>query len=99
MTAALQAPLPLLYCGSHAYCSTPQRHTAALFTSLCDRACRAAGPALRTGSRPSGEESKQINEAKSAELAARLPTLPISKWHRNFFILGFLGVLYAAADV
>ena len=40
----------------------------------------------------------QINEAKSAELVARLETLPFSKWHRNFFILGFLGVMFDAAD-
>src|SRR5215472_17285051 len=50
------------------------------------------------GSRPSGEESMQINEAKSAELLARLETLPFSKWHRNFFILGFIGVMFDAAD-
>src|SRR5262249_38378795 len=50
------------------------------------------------GSRPSGEESMQINEAKSAELLARLETLPFSKWHRNFFILGFVGVMFDAAD-
>src|SRR6478609_8319358 len=40
----------------------------------------------------------QINEAKSAELVARLETLPFSKWHRNFFIIGFLGVMFDAAD-
>jgi putative MFS transporter len=40
----------------------------------------------------------QTNEAKSAELVARLETLPFSKWHRNFFILGFLGVMFDAAD-
>jgi putative MFS transporter len=40
----------------------------------------------------------QINEAKSAELLARLETLPFSKWHRNFFILGFIGVMFDAAD-
>src|SRR3954463_3788342 len=50
------------------------------------------------GSRPFGEESMQINEAKSAELVARLETLPFSKWHRNFFILGFIGVMFDAAD-
>src|ERR1044072_9100890 len=47
-------------------------------------------------SRLSREESMQINEAKSAELVARLETLPFSKWHRNFFILGFLGVMFDA---
>src|SRR5215470_4083188 len=40
----------------------------------------------------------QINDAKSAELLARLETLPFSKWHRNFFILGFIGVMFDAAD-
>src|SRR5258707_2965060 len=51
------------------------------------------------GSRPvRGEGWMQINEAKSAELLARLETLPFSKWHRNFFILGFLGVMFDAAD-
>src|SRR5215467_4729175 len=40
----------------------------------------------------------QINDAKSAELVARLETLPFSKWHRNFFILGFIGVMFDAAD-
>src|SRR5262252_8723139 len=40
----------------------------------------------------------RINEAKSAELVARLETLPFSKWHRNFFILGFIGVMFDAAD-
>src|ERR1700720_704095 len=51
------------------------------------------------GSRPvRGEEWMQINEAKSAELLARLETLPFSKWHRNFFILGFMGVMFDAAD-
>src|SRR5919206_4189298 len=38
------------------------------------------------------------DEAKSAELIGRLETLPFSKWHRNFFILGFLGVMFDAAD-
>src|SRR5690348_10875119 len=40
----------------------------------------------------------QVDEAKSAELVARLETLPFSKWHRNFFILGFIGVMFDAAD-
>jgi putative MFS transporter len=40
----------------------------------------------------------QVNDAKSAELVARLETLPFSKWHRNFFILGFIGVMFDAAD-
>jgi putative MFS transporter len=40
----------------------------------------------------------KVDEAKSAELVARLETLPFSKWHRAFFILGFLGVMFDAAD-
>jgi putative MFS transporter len=40
----------------------------------------------------------KADEAKSAELVARLETLPFSKWHRNFFILGFIGVMFDAAD-
>jgi putative MFS transporter len=35
---------------------------------------------------------------KSAELLARLDRLPFSKWHRNFFIVAFLGILFDAAD-
>ena len=40
----------------------------------------------------------KVDEAISAELVARLETLPFSKWHRDFFILGFLGVMFDAAD-
>jgi putative MFS transporter len=36
--------------------------------------------------------------AKSAELVDRLERLPFSRWHRNFFILAFLGVMFDAAD-
>src|SRR6476660_1960046 len=54
------------------------------------------GPAWEAD--PFGEEAMQVNEAKSAELVARLETLPFSKWHRNFFILGFIGVMFDAAD-
>ena len=35
---------------------------------------------------------------KSAELLARLERLPFSRWHRNLFILCFLGVMFDAAD-
>jgi putative MFS transporter len=35
---------------------------------------------------------------KSAELLARLDNLPFSKWHRRFFIVAFLGVMFDAAD-
>lgn len=40
----------------------------------------------------------KVDEVKSAELVARLETLPFSRWHRDFFILGFLGVMFDAAD-
>jgi putative MFS transporter len=43
-------------------------------------------------------DQMKVDQAKSAELVARLETLPFSKWHRNFFILGFLGVMFDAAD-
>src|SRR3954469_5365015 len=36
--------------------------------------------------------------AKSAELVARLERLPFSRWHRNLFILCFLGVMFDACD-
>ena len=39
-----------------------------------------------------------VEEAKSAELVARLEQLPFSRWHRNFFILAFLGIMFDAAD-
>ena len=35
---------------------------------------------------------------KSAELVARLERLPFSRWHRNLFILCFVGVMFDAAD-
>jgi len=35
---------------------------------------------------------------KSAELVGRLERLPFSRWHRNLFILCFLGVMFDAAD-
>jgi MFS transporter, putative metabolite:H+ symporter len=34
----------------------------------------------------------------SAELVGRLERLPFSRWHRNFFILAFLGIMFDAAD-
>ena len=39
-----------------------------------------------------------IAQMKSAELLSRLDRLNFSKWHRNFFIVAFLGVLFDAAD-
>src|SRR6195256_2657280 len=38
------------------------------------------------------------NAEKSAELVGRLERLPFSRWHRNFFLLAFLGVMFDAAD-
>src|SRR5215216_590143 len=38
------------------------------------------------------------NAEKSAELVGRLERLPFSRWHRNLFILAFLGVMFDAAD-
>ena len=35
---------------------------------------------------------------KSAELVGRLERLPFSRWHRNFFILAFFGIMFDAAD-
>src|ERR1041384_4820423 len=35
---------------------------------------------------------------KSADLVARLERLPFSRWHRNLFILCFVGVMFDAAD-
>src|SRR5215471_11910049 len=34
----------------------------------------------------------------SAQLVARLERLPFSRWHRNFFILAFCGIMFDAAD-
>ena len=39
-----------------------------------------------------------MDEAKSAELIARLERLPFSRWHRSFFILAFFGIMFDAAD-
>ncbi len=36
--------------------------------------------------------------AASATLVGRLEQLPFSRWHRNFFILCFLGIMFDAAD-
>ncbi len=38
------------------------------------------------------------NPDKSAELVTRLDRLPFSKWHRAFFVVAFLGILFDAAD-
>jgi putative MFS transporter len=38
------------------------------------------------------------NPEKSAELVTRLDRLPFSTWHRAFFIVAFLGILFDAAD-
>jgi hypothetical protein len=38
------------------------------------------------------------NPEKSGELLSRLDRLPFSKWHRAFFIVAFLGIMFDAAD-
>lgn len=38
------------------------------------------------------------NPEKSAELLTRLDRLPFSKWHKAFFIVAFLGIMFDAAD-
>lgn len=38
------------------------------------------------------------NQDKGAETLSRLDRLPFSKWHRNFFIVAFLGIMFDAAD-
>jgi putative MFS transporter len=38
------------------------------------------------------------DERKAAELAARLDRLPFSRWHRQFYILCFAGVMFDACD-
>ena len=42
--------------------------------------------------------TQQQQQQKSSELVARLDELPFSKWHRNFFILCFTGIMFDAAD-
>ncbi len=37
-------------------------------------------------------------QQKSSELVTRLERLPFSRWHRNFFILAFCGIMFDAAD-
>src|SRR5947209_9730280 len=38
------------------------------------------------------------DEAKSSPFMARMERLPFSRWHRSFFILAFLGIMFDAAD-
>jgi putative MFS transporter len=38
------------------------------------------------------------NPDKSAELLSRLERLPFSTWHRAFFVVAFLGIMFDAAD-
>src|SRR3981189_1980740 len=58
-------------------------------------------PALMIG--PAGHVGAEDRMAlgtqqKSAELPPRLAPLPFSKWHRNLFVLCFLGVMFDACD-
>lgn len=39
-----------------------------------------------------------VAQTKSAELLSRLDHLDFSKWHRHFFIVAFVGVMFDAAD-
>jgi MFS transporter, putative metabolite:H+ symporter len=39
-----------------------------------------------------------VGQEKSAELVARLERLPFSRWHRNFFVLAFFGIMFDAMD-
>ncbi len=39
-----------------------------------------------------------VAQTKSAELLSRLDRLNFSKWHRNFFIVAFLGIMFDATD-
>jgi MFS family permease len=39
-----------------------------------------------------------VDQEKSAELVARLERLPFSRWHRNFFVLAFFGIMLDAMD-
>jgi MFS family permease len=39
-----------------------------------------------------------VDQQKSAELVARLERLPFSRWHRNFFVLAFFGIMFDAMD-
>jgi MFS transporter, putative metabolite:H+ symporter len=39
-----------------------------------------------------------IAQIKSAELLSRLDRLSFSTWHRNFFIVAFLGIMFDATD-
>jgi MFS transporter, putative metabolite:H+ symporter len=45
-----------------------------------------------------GERAVPSDGDKSTELLTRLDRLPFSTWHRNFFIVAFLGVMFDAAD-
>lgn len=38
------------------------------------------------------------DKQKAAELLGRIDRLPFSTWHRNFFIVCFIGILFDAAD-
>jgi hypothetical protein len=44
------------------------------------------------------EEKVAGHEEKSAELVTRLERLPFSRWHRNFFVLSFFGIMFDAMD-
>jgi len=38
------------------------------------------------------------NDEKSAQLVTRLEHLPFSRWHKTFFVVAFIGIMFDAAD-
>src|SRR5471030_1925278 len=44
------------------------------------------------------EEDVSDIQAKAAELIGRMERLPFSRWHLNFFIVAFLGIMFDATD-
>src|SRR5215470_16706517 len=38
------------------------------------------------------------NDEKSAQLVTRLEHLPFSRWHKTFFVVAFVGIMFDAAD-
>jgi putative MFS transporter len=51
-----------------------------------------------TGERHAKWGGIDVNQTQSAQLVTRLDRLPFSRWHRAFFIVAFLGIMFDAAD-
>src|SRR5471030_3324417 len=51
-----------------------------------------------TGERHTKWGGIDVNQTQSAQLVTRLDRLPFSRWHRAFFIVAFIGVMFDAAD-